>query len=804
MPITYSGVGLSVPSREVTEWIERTVPPERIYDPAIVQSLTAVADLPVPVTAPRLPPVRVGVLVWPAAATRWAHFSTVVTGLEMARLRAAVNPSANAGYTGKILFLQDDPAAAVTGSPTDTGAIQVVMTMLPPVPLSGVESTIPSPYSGTANDLYLLTLVDFRYHLWFSRTSNPDNGIRAGAIGDLGWPVPGSGTSAGFRGGATVNPDTYPKPGDRWTRAHAPAVLLTEALAAYYQRRTCVRRQDAALGSASVGLESWRGALGSKAVTDAEFAKVTSGQYKLIAGGKLPLEDRRRSVPASVDVAFGTGGRTVKVNKTLASLSLTEFGTYTGRVNERALILLEDQALNYAGSAVDTAAAAEAAAKDWYGWFLADVDCTLSGVAPWILSAYQDRVEWACEIDADGRETFTTRVFAAGPPPGHSGTVEPARITCYQAPADYTTADLVPNDGLPRVLGANTAFIDLSAGGWLLSGTVTASIPIPPAGDLDDNATNSAYVGADLYTLPLESTSVGTSDALTTQPAVVVFNARNLGAGHNYDYSGNHVATVTLTRLVYVVAGTVARVGMAAFGGRTWGMSTDTVGAVTFCNLTAVPVYDVSGRFATITSPPAPPPGPPPPPPPPPPAVTYDCAAEVCTDPGDGSGTYTGLTALADCLIACVSPPPPPPVTYNCDMGMMMCIDPGDGSGTYTGGSALTDCEAALPDCMSPPPPPPPVTYNCAGMMCTDPGDGTGTYTGGSALSDCEAACTSPPPPPPPPPPDCPMGYSVPGYYCLASFDPPACVYLDDDNCNDFGDFITSGPYAAGCMGVCV
>jgi hypothetical protein len=66
-----------------------------------------------------------------------------------------------------------------------------------------------------------------------------------------------------------------------------------------------------------------------------------------------------------------------------------------------------------------------------------------------------------------------------------------------------------------------------------------------------------------------------------------------------------------------------------------------------------------------------------------PPPVTYNCVSGVCTDPGDGSGTYATLGA---CQAACF------PVSYNCISGV--CTDPGDGSGTY---ATLGACQAACP-----------------------------------------------------------------------------------------------------------
>ena len=62
--------------------------------------------------------------------------------------------------------------------------------------------------------------------------------------------------------------------------------------------------------------------------------------------------------------------------------------------------------------------------------------------------------------------------------------------------------------------------------------------------------------------------------------------------------------------------------------------------------------------------------------------VSYNCVEGVCTDPGDGSGTYATLGA---CQAVCGSGE-----SYNCIDGV--CVDPGDGSGTY---ATLEGCESA-------------------------------------------------------------------------------------------------------------
>tara|TARA_B100000287_G_C19978830_1_gene521614 strand:- start:32 stop:514 length:483 start_codon:yes stop_codon:yes gene_type:complete len=76
---------------------------------------------------------------------------------------------------------------------------------------------------------------------------------------------------------------------------------------------------------------------------------------------------------------------------------------------------------------------------------------------------------------------------------------------------------------------------------------------------------------------------------------------------------------------------------------------------------------------------------------------------------------------LQDCQQAC-----PATSTWNCD-GQGMCSDPGNGNGTY---ASLAAC---LANCTTTP------TWNCDGQgNCSDPGNGNGTY---ASLAACQANC---------------------------------------------------------------
>jgi hypothetical protein len=124
--------------------------------------------------------------------------------------------------------------------------------------------------------------------------------------------------------------------------------------------------------------------------------------------------------------------------------------------------------------------------------------------------------------------------------------------------------------------------------------------------------------------------------------------------------------------------------------------------------------------------------------------VTYNCTYDnqmiTCINPGNGTGFYTGPTALNDCQndpnSTCI-PTPPATESWNCsyDYGnhIFSCVDPGDGSGTYaTNALCLAD---QFSDCYQPQYF---ESYNCVNSNCVDPGDGSGQY---ASLLSCQAEC---------------------------------------------------------------
>jgi hypothetical protein len=127
--------------------------------------------------------------------------------------------------------------------------------------------------------------------------------------------------------------------------------------------------------------------------------------------------------------------------------------------------------------------------------------------------------------------------------------------------------------------------------------------------------------------------------------------------------------------------------------------------------------------------------------------VTYNCTYENqminCVNPGNGTGFYTGPTALNDCQndpnSTCI-PTPPATESWNCSYNYgnhtFSCVDPGDGSGTYaTNALCLADqfSECYQQQYFE--------SYNCVNSNCVDPGDGSGQY---ASLLSCQAECAQP------------------------------------------------------------
>lgn len=106
---------------------------------------------------PPPPPLKINSLYWPTGATRWAFGCYLCTGDVKDKLVAALQTNA------------DTPATLKIGDDTPRGeTIETQMYMLPPRPVSGVPGTSTEAKKA---QLWLIPLVDERYHWQFQNTS---------------------------------------------------------------------------------------------------------------------------------------------------------------------------------------------------------------------------------------------------------------------------------------------------------------------------------------------------------------------------------------------------------------------------------------------------------------------------------------------------------------------------------------------------------------------------------------------------------------------------------------------------------
>lgn len=419
--MSYAGIELPTVPPKLAAWVETNIPPREVYEFSPHYDTNSMAGIPAP--PPFVPPpVRPGILYWPTGASRWAIYHTVLTGEQMAEMRTVLaEGQGNGGYKKADLVLDDGKTTLTTQ-----------MTMVPPRPLSGwfPESTdgklptIDLDYR-EMNDLWLVTLVDTRFFWWFRQgtpTTSTFKTMVEGMITALGETATVPSTFG----------ENYPTPKTRWSQAARPVPVLLDAACSAVGRKL-VRKLDGTLE-----FQTWEEArdaaknflvrqyelsapstpLAPPALSEADFAR--------IAGGVLDYEDLRRHVPATVQVYYST---TAKQDKTLASLAIPDYLSYTGRVNEAAVVRIDDLS---GGETSSLSTFVTEAAGDWYGWQLANVNLVLGGLAGWDGCGWQEAVRW----DANGPPT--TRVVR---PPFGLGAALGVAVVSSGTPPTPSTSD---------------------------------------------------------------------------------------------------------------------------------------------------------------------------------------------------------------------------------------------------------------------------------------------------------------------------------------------------------------------------
>lgn len=331
--------------------------------------------LPVPYGLPMPPPVRIGTLVWPTGAMRFATYHTVISG----NLLDSLYPWAW-GATGP------QPVDLLMGKlSTADHIIAQDMYCLPPKPLFN---------KGSGNAMYLLTLVDQRYFWWFKLSTITDGDgysswtdLYSDIATDLGISIAVDNLAAAYN---AITPNDF------FNCAGQPVPVLLDAVAFQLGQRIVVGLDGLVTAQNTVGAAIAQANNVQSAITTVQnVAGQTEYLARQIAGGITPAKYLVRNVPTSVKVQFPQGcnlGYTPEsIEVTLASLGITDYAAITGFSGSRVVFLLQPFTEN---RRTVLTAYANAWANDYYHWCLGGCDGVYSQIQNLAPTGYDDSVEW--------------------------------------------------------------------------------------------------------------------------------------------------------------------------------------------------------------------------------------------------------------------------------------------------------------------------------------------------------------------------------------------------------------------------
>ena len=367
--LSYAGVALLLPTPELErDWLAAVHSPYDFED-ADFWNFDSPIPLSIPTPSiPKPPDFSFNRLYWPSyGLSRPAWFHTVVTTARLTAIKSAL------GATNALA-----PLVMYDGRSGKT--ITAQMRMLPERPFNVTTSTL------SGNTYWLLTLTDERFYYYLRRGVVTEPSSWSNLYSQLATIL---GVSVSVD---TVDPD-YLAPSDKWAGAYQPANVLLDAVAAQVGQRVVV------------GLD------GTISVVNWETARTASGTLYAsapspISGGQIPDAGIARYVPASVKTVFAdvSSGGVVSdvpyvVENTLTGLAPPLYSG-AGGVAGYFRTVFGDAAYDGTNS-VDLDAYGTAAADDYYGWMLADVDVAYPGIEPWEPTGWEDRIEWTMRHDGD-------------------------------------------------------------------------------------------------------------------------------------------------------------------------------------------------------------------------------------------------------------------------------------------------------------------------------------------------------------------------------------------------------------------
>lgn len=381
--ISYGGLDLSIPDPATVALIEGS--------PLIANLMelqrpewTGTADWRRPTFDP-VRPVRLGSLVWPTRASRFAYGHYIVSDTMMQKLRRMAYTHDSRGQIALPLIISSDQNSSLDPDRT----IRADMYFLPPRPLRQFVPVLGDTKVPPADNLNLLTLVDERFFWWRAPSVIAvGNGMAWSDLYDV------VGAALGITIDADEVDEAYLSPSPHLASTNEYLPLILDA-AAYSVGQRIVRGLDGVVHAQSYDTAS-------DISNDLHLAYVGAapgGSDRRNEGGLFrfykPADNRQdltSLVPASVSMRFPIegGGHTTYL-QTLIGLSLDE---YQGVLAKDDTKIIHSSAKSTPDNEDDLAYLLKQWAADWYLWQLGDVSVVLSGIVPWDGDGLADVVEW--------------------------------------------------------------------------------------------------------------------------------------------------------------------------------------------------------------------------------------------------------------------------------------------------------------------------------------------------------------------------------------------------------------------------
>lgn len=374
--IKFGSVTLSREPANVAAWVERNITTADIVEFAQHPGWRSGLEhnhwgMPGDARAARGRPVRIGSLYWPRNASRWATAHFLATDNQVKLLRAA-------GYGAKTLTIGTAPKS-----------VSASMYLLPPRPLSQF---------GNDNGLWLVTLVDHRWH-WWHVAATVTVVEQATTWADLY-------TGIGGAIGATIVPEDVPaaylKPPGSLGVKYEYLPLLLDAVA-----RSCgqviVRRLDGTVLAQSAAT--------AKTKVAQQLAGAAALGWNKQAGGQMVLGDiNATTIPETVSTIFPL------VEDGQLSLTPYKIDTATGTAGLGKKIIRSCAMAQSISSVVvngtELTDLAGQIAADWVAWQTGKMDYVYAAIVPWAPEGLNDYVEW--HVAPEGADNCSTRIQRGG------------------------------------------------------------------------------------------------------------------------------------------------------------------------------------------------------------------------------------------------------------------------------------------------------------------------------------------------------------------------------------------------------